>query len=263
MTFITIFTPTYNRAYILPRLYESLKKQSLKDFEWIIVDDGSSDGTEDLVRSWLSCDNGFPVTYLKQENGGKQRRINKGVENAKGEFFWIVDSDDEIVPNGVETAVKWLKTIENEKSFGGVAGLRGNANGIIGETFNGEFVDCTSLEKDKHNIKGDKSEIFYTDLLKKYPFPEFEGEKFVPEALVWNRIAAGGYKIRWFNEIIYITEYLPDGYTKNVDKTLIGNWKGYSLYVKEAVESTMPIKSRILIAGAYCLRSIKRICGKY
>ncbi len=263
MAFITVFTPTYNRAYILPRLYRSLQKQTDKDFEWLIVDDGSSDTTEKLVNRWLSENNDFEIRYIKQENGGKQRAINTGLKYADGKFFWIVDSDDYLPDEGVQIAAKWIKTIEGKDNFAGVSGVIGTKDGIMGGTFEGEYIDATSLERDKYNITGDKSEIFYTEILKQFPFPEFAGEKFVPEALVWNRIAAAGYKLRWFNEIIYIAEYLPDGYTKNVDKNLITNWKGYSLYVKEVLKSSMPLKSRILIGGAYCLRSIKRLCGKY
>ncbi len=263
MPLITIFTPTYNRAYILPQLYKSLQQQTTNDFEWLIVDDGSTDETEQLVQSWLGEENNFSIRYIKQLNGGKQRAVNNGVNNAHCPLFWIVDSDDYLPDNAVEIAIKWFETIKEYENFAGISGLRGCNTGILGGTFEGEYIDCTSLERYKYNITGDKSEIFYTDILKKFPFPEFKGEKFVPEALVWNRIASAEYKLRWFNEVIYITEYLPDGYTRNVDKNLITNWQGYSLYVKEVVKSKMPVKDKILIGGAYCLRSLKKICRKY
>ncbi len=263
MPLMTIFTPTYNRAYILPQLYKSLQSQTLKDFEWLIVDDGSTDNTEQMVNEWVHTENTFLITYIKQENGGKQRAVNVGVEYAVTPLFWIVDSDDWLPDNAMETAVKWFDTIYGLEGFAGIGGLRGCSEGILGTTFDGEYIDCTSLDRGKHNINGDKSEIFFTEILKKFPFPVADGEKFVPEALVWNRIAAAGYKLRWFNEIIYITEYLPDGYTKNVDKNLITNWQGYSLYTKEVLQSAMPLKDKILIGGAYCLRSLKRLCKKY
>ncbi len=260
---ITVFTPTYNRAYLLSNLYESLAVQTCKDFEWIIVDDGSTDDTESLVKQWLPQAD-FSIRYKKTANGGKQRAVNCGVQMAKGDCFWIVDSDDTLTENAVETAYKWFETIKDNQGFAGIAGLRGySMEQIIGSTFEGEYLDITCLERDKHNVKGDKSEIFYTDILKKFPFPEFEGEKFVPEALVYNRIAMAGYRMRWFNEIVYIGDYLPDGYSKNVDKLLITNWKGYTLYVKEVALSTMPFISRLLICGAWCLRGVKKICRKY
>lgn len=264
MPFITVFTPTYNRAYTLPALYESLQQQTDTDFEWLVVDDGSTDDTESLFRQWVTEENNFTIKYMKTTNGGKQRAVNVGVENASGCYFWIVDSDDILVPDSVKISSKWLRTIDDKDDFAGVSGTIATKDGqLMGETFDREYVDATSLERDKYNIKGDKSEIFRTALLKKFPFPSFDGEKFVPEALVWNRIASAGYKLRWFNETVYVAEYLPDGYSRNVDKNLISNWKGYSLYVKEVVLSSMPLKTKILIRGAWCLRGLKKICRMY
>ena len=260
---ITVFTPTYNRAYILPELFKSLQNQSCKDFEWVVVDNGSTDDTEVLFNQWASQAD-FSVIYIKTENGGKQRAVNRGVQMAKGDIFWIVDSDDKLTEDAVEKAYSWFDAIKGKEGFAGVAGLRGhNTTEIIGETFEGEFVDATAFEREKYNIKGDKSEIFYTEMLKKFPFPEFDGEKFVPEALVYNRIAQAGYKMRWYNHIVYIGEYLSDGYTKNTDRLLINNWKGYSLYVKELMASPMPAKTKVLVYGAWCLRGAKRLCRKY
>ena len=260
---ITVFTPAYNRADLLPRLYDSLKRQTCRDFEWVVVDDGSTDGTEKLFENWL-LQADFSIVYKKKENGGKQRAVNMGVQLAKGDIFFIVDSDDRLTDNSLETVLKWFDTIKDKEGFGGVAGLKGySTDKIVGSTFEGEYKDATSLDRDRYNIKGDKAEVFYTEMLRRFPFPEFEGEKFVPEALVYNRIASAGYKLRWFNEITYITEYMADGYSANVDKLLINNWKGYTLYVKEVVLSNMPIVSRVLIGGAWCLRGVKRLCRKY
>ncbi len=259
---ITVCTPTYNRAHLLPDLYNSLQKQTCKDFEWIVVDDGSTDNTENLVDGWLHNES-FAVRYCKKPNGGKPSAINCGLDMARGEYFWIVDSDDTVTPQAVESCIRWIETLPQNKKFAGVGGLRGDKNGgIIGTTFDGEFVDATTLERAKHNICGDKSEVFLTSLLRQFPFPSFDGEKFVPEALIWNRIAQAGYKIRWFNEIIHITEYLEDGLTKNTDRLLINNWKGYSLYVRELLKSSAPLKDKILIGGAYCLRGVKKICRR-
>ena len=124
---ITVFTPTYNRAYTLGDLYESLMAQSCFDFEWLIVDDGSTDNTEELVKNWL--DNGrFEVRYIKKPNGGKPSAINCGLEHARGEYFWIIDSDDTATPDGVETCIKWMKSLPKDQKFAGVGGLRGGIN---------------------------------------------------------------------------------------------------------------------------------------
>lgn len=108
---ITLFTPTYNRAYVLETLYRSIQRQTFRDFEWIVVDDGSTDNTEDLVNSWMEEKNFFPIRYYKQANGGKCRAINWGLDLAEGELFFIMDSDDYLTDDAMETVVKWESTI--------------------------------------------------------------------------------------------------------------------------------------------------------
>lgn len=231
---VTVFTPLYNRAYIVERLYTSLKSQTVKDFEWLVIDDGSTDNAQEKFDVWKNQDNGFEIRYIRCENGGKHRAINKGVPLAKGELFFIVDSDDCLPENSIKNIIDIEKTIEDKLKFAGIAGIKRTFdNNLIGTTFKGKYVDATSLERDKFGISGDKSEVFYTDILKKYPFPEFEGEKFVTEDVVWSRIAADGYKIRWTNEDIYICEYLDDGLTSKGREIYINSPLGYALYVKQ------------------------------
>lgn len=103
---LTIFTPTYNRSHTLSRLHDSLVKQSLKDFEWLVVDDGSSDNTAVLFENWTSNDNGFQVRYIRIPNGGKNRAINLGIKEASGRYFMILDSDDMLSPNAVEFIIE-------------------------------------------------------------------------------------------------------------------------------------------------------------
>lgn len=234
---ITVFTPTYNRAYILPNLYESLKRQSYKNFEWIVIDDGSSDNTEYLIKNWIKENNFFNIIYKKTVNKGKHVAINKGVNIAKGELFFIVDSDDFLSDNALERVIFWENTIKTKELFVGVSGNRSYFDGtLIGTTFNSnnKHLDCTYIERRKYNINGDKAEVYYTKILKKYPFPEFENENFCCEALVWLRIARDGYKIRYFNESIYFTEYRDDGLTKNILKKYRENPYGALLFYKEA-----------------------------
>ena len=208
--FVTVFTPTYNRANTLMRLYDSLLKQSDTRFEWVIVDDGSTDNTESLIKKITEKKNKFEIVYFKKENGGKHTAINKGLDLARGKMFIIVDSDDYITEDAIEKIIKYEKQIsKSSDNFAGIWFCKGySKNNIIGTTFKGEYVDATSLQRKKYNINGDKAEVFYTEILKKNKFPVIEGERFVPEALVWNRIAKQGYKIRWFQDIIYIAEYL-------------------------------------------------------
>lgn len=249
---VTIFTPAYNRAYTLEMLYQSLLRQTSKDFEWVVVDDGSTDSTSDLISKWTKEDNGFDIKYVIQENGGKHRAINKGIDLANGSLFMVVDSDDFLIDAAVSLIIESEKQIKNKTGFAGVAFNRGRDGlNIIGSSFKGEYVDATSLERRKYNILGDKAEVFYTHILKKYKFPEVPGEKFISENIVWYKIAHDGYKIRWFNQIIYICNYLPDGLTKNTQQLALNNFTGLTLTTKQILEYKVSIIEKMMVIGTY------------
>lgn len=214
---ITVFTPAYNRAYIIETLYRSLQKQTFRDFEWLVVDDGSTDDTEELFQKILQDQNDFLIRYLKQENGGKHRAINRSVQMAQGELFFIVDSDDFLPSDSLEIITQVELSIpQTEKvHFAGVCGLKiYSRQQELGKTFSGEYLDITTLERKKCQITGDKAEVYYTNILMHYPFPEFDGEKFCTESIVWDRIAYAHLKLRFFNQNIYCCDYLEDGLTK-------------------------------------------------
>ena len=214
---ITVFTPTYNRAHILVKLYESLLKQTNKNFEWIIVDDGSTDNTEQLFDKW-KLENNLEITYVKQKNSGKHIAINTGVKLAKGELFFIVDSDDYLSNNAIEQINTFYSQIKDDDKFAGVSGMRAYHNGNrIGGIFPFETIDCSMMDiRTKYKIKGDMAEVFKTNILKKYPFPKFEEEKFLGEDFVWSQMSADKYILRFFNKNIYFTEYLPNGILKGL-----------------------------------------------
>lgn len=231
--FCTVFTPTYNRAYILGSLYESLLRQTDKDFEWVVVDDGSTDDTESLFQDWCARENGFSIIYLKVPNGGKQKAINRGLEKASGKMFFIVDSDDHLSDDAMETLKKYEASVCGESGFAGVSGMRSYTNDPRAE-FSEErpYIDCTNMERADHFLSGDKAEVYYTKLLKEYPFPEVPGERFVTECIVWDAIAFDGYKIRWFRDSIIKGEYLDDGLTKDGLSLFYKNPIGFLLYVR-------------------------------
>ncbi len=245
--FCTIFTPAYNRAHLIPRLYESLKKQTNKNFEWVVVDDGSVDGTDKLFEKYLKDKNDFKITYFKQENGGKHRAINKGLELSSGKLFFIVDSDDYLLDSAIEKLYNYENNINDLNGFIGVSGLRGYSNDkAIGSFINKDYIDAYNNERKYYNLLGDKAEAYYTDILKNYKFPEIENERFVSESVVWNKIAADGYKIRWFNEVIYICDYLDDGLTKQGMKLYKNNPIGYLLFVRNVINYENPsIRNRL------------------
>lgn len=247
---LTIFTPTYNRAYILEKAYKSLQYQSDKRFEWIIVDDGSNDNTKSLVQKWQAENNIFEIKYYFQKNSGKHIAINNGIEFAKGRVFLILDSDDYLRNDAVEIIIKYVDTINIKMHYGGVVGNRAYFDGeIIGSTFDGKYKDLTFFEREKNGITGDKAEVFFTDILRQYKFPKFANEKFCTEALVWNRIAKDGWVFRFFNENIYYTEYLDDGLTKKYWKLMYHNPKQAYVYYKELLKSNLyiSIKRKIKI----------------
>ena len=245
---ITVCTPTYNRAHLLNKLYTSLKKQNYNSFQWIIVDDGSTDDTEAVVNEFIK-ENNINIRYIKKKNGGKHTALNIGIDNAEGELFWIVDSDDYIIDDALKYIWnKWCELKDN-KDFAGLSALRGYENKkVIGTTVNEEYIDADVLTyRYKYRVLGDKSEVYRTDILKKYKFPEYREEKFLTEAVVWNRIANDGYKIRWFNKIIYICEYLEGGLTNTSDKNIMDSWQGTTLYYKELLSyKQVPLKDKIL-----------------
>ena len=231
---ITVFTPTYNRLYIIDKLYESLCKQTCTDFEWLVVDDGSKDDTQAYFESLLKEETKFPIRYYKKGNGGKHRAINYGLNYAEGELFFIVDSDDIITPDAIECLKKWAETLDNSHKWAGVSGLKGySLEHSIGLWKAGDqFVDARCNERYKYKLMGDKSEAYFTEVLKRYPFPEFDNEKFVVEDTVWNRIAADGYYLRWYNKVIYICDYLDDGLSHHFFQLLRDNPEGTKTWVK-------------------------------
>lgn len=252
---ITVFTPTYNRAYILGKLYETLQQQDFDDFEWVVVDDCSIDNTKELFAEWAKEKNKFKISYFTQEkNGGKHRAINRGVSEAKGELFLIVDSDDYLRADALSYIDRLEKSIVEKNEFAGVAGCRYYQNGnLIGSTFSQKkkYVDATALERAKYNIKGDKAEAYYTHILKQFPFPEFEGENFMSEAIVWNKIASEGYKLRWSHEGIYICEYIPDGLTTNIIKHRIKSINGFLYYCAMNAKWVKSFSQRIKFIGGH------------
>ena len=234
---ITIFTPTYNRKNMIDRLYQSLLKQTQKNFEWLVVDDGSTDDTENYFSELLAQVHPFSIRYIKQENGGKHRAINCGVKNANGEMFFIVDSDDYLTENAIEKINHWIATLDESHKWAGISGLKGYTEHMnVGQRSSATFVDAKNTERGEFHLEGDKAEVYYTEVLKKHPFPEIPGENFISEEIVWNAIARDGYYLRWFNEIIYICSYLEGGLTKDNTKDE-RNPQGRLLWAKGQLES--------------------------
>ena len=235
---LTIFTPTYNRCHLIDNLYQSLLAQDNQSFEWLVIDDGSTDDTEAYFQNLLKQQQPFEIRCVRQPNGGKHRAINKGVSLAQGELFFIVDSDDYLTPDAVSKVYQWNDSLDSSKKWAGFAGLRSHKDfSVIGKRNTNHFIDAKNNERENFCLIGDKAEVYFTNVLKKYPFPEFEGEKFISEEVVWNAIARDDYYLRWFNEIIYICEYLEGGSTMNSNSLFEQNPQGTLHWVKSCFKS--------------------------
>lgn len=233
-------------------MYKSLCFQTIRCFEWLIIDDGSSDNTEQIVQRFIAEEK-LHIRYLKQRNGGKHRAINKAAMLARGEWFFIVDSDDYLPNDSLEQVSVYISQIADNEDFVGVAALRCYPNGnIVGGTVHFDVLDtdCVNIRTHYH-VKGDIAEVWRTSVLKQYPFPEFDGEKFMSEGIVWSAIAYK-HKLRYFNHKIYICDYLQDGLTQNVRSCHRKSPQGSMLlYATLARDKRYSIKWRIAFAINY------------
>ena len=267
---ITVFTPTYNRGNLLNRLYQSLCKQNYKEFEWIIVDDGSLDDTSSIVniiQDKHPCGD-FSILYYKKENGGKHTAVNTGVEKAHGDLFFIADSDDILPPNALQTVAEVWEQTKYDNSIGGICGFDGGINdgSIIGTGFPKEvhllnielsnhinigYIDATTRDvRFKLKVDGDMKEVFRTSVLREFPFPEIKGERFCPEVLVWNRIASK-YKLRHINKIIYLVEYQQDGITSAITRSRMNSPIASTMTYAEMLDYNISLRWKIRSAINY------------
>lgn len=255
MPILSILTPTYNRSYRLKNLYESLKRQSNMDFEWIVVDDGSTDNTKEYIDELLGSTN-FPIKYIYKENGGKHTAINVGVEQIETPLTMIVDSDDCLLPNAVDLIGVYYLKYQNDYRIGVFSFLRCDKNGrAIISLDRDEFVESYIKYRIFENRSGDMAEVFYTNILKDFPFPQYENEKFLSEDVVWIRIGLK-YQYVFINYPIYQCEYLADGLTANDKPMKFSSPKGSMLRGKMLMTPECGLRSRIKGAIIYnCYRN--------
>ena len=246
---ITILTPTFNRAHLLPRLFESLTHQTDFNFEWLVMDDGSTDGTSDLFAGKTFLSAPFPIRYYQQENGGKHRALNAGVKQAKGDFIFIADSDDWLLPQSVAIVGQHTSAIADDNIFAGVAGLDVfDDERIVGTGLPQDIIDCNAMDiRYRYHVDGDLKEVFKTTVLQEFPFPEIQDERFCPEQLVWFRIAQK-YKLRYFNIPIYVAEYQPNGITASIIRVRMLAPQATCMMYAEMLAYKIPFKEKIKAA---------------
>ncbi|MBW8382046.1 MAG: glycosyltransferase family 2 protein, partial [Youngiibacter sp.] len=226
---ITVYTATYNRAYTLVKGYESLCRQTCKDFEWLIVDDGSTDNTQDLVQGWI-LEGLFEIRYINQENKGVNIARNIAIENINTELNMCVDSDDYLTDDAIEKVLSLWESRSDEKYVGLIALDCYPSCKIVGKSFPLGLKESKLSELyDRLGIFGDKKLIYRTDLCKKYPCPSYEGEKYYPNRHKYYLIDKEGPSLL-LHEAICVVEYLPDGITASRYKRYIKNPVGLAAY---------------------------------
>lgn len=240
----TIFTPTYNRAHTLGRVYESLRGQTVRDFEWLIIDDGSEDETEQLAAKWQNEAN-FSVRYVRQPHGGKHVAYNRALDLARGRFFTVLDSDDALLPDALKSLCEaWNSIPESERhAFCGIDGLCEDQHGsLIGDRFPSDPFDATLREaKYLYRLRGEKWGVGLTEIVREYPYPEVPGVEFVPEGIVWLEIAKK-FKSRSINKVlrIYHVDDAQTGVTLSqrtcFAKHALGRWLYYIWLLKNDLE---------------------------
>ena len=243
---ITVLTPTFNRGGVLRSLWDSLQKQTVKDFEWLVIDDGSTDGTKNLITQ-LQEKSDFPIRYIYKSNGGKHTALNVGIQTICSELTFIVDSDDCVTDDAVESILKIHKKYRSQNNICGYAFLRAFPDGKVnGKKFDvdekiGSYID---VRVNGDDTGADKAEVFKTHCLKEFPFPEYPNEKFLGEDLIWVRMARK-YEIMHINKAIYVGNYLEDGLTNNRRKHNIASPVGCMHRAEEFMEPDLKIKYRI------------------
>lgn len=255
MVTLTVFTPAYNRAHTLGRTYQSLLEQSCKDFLWLIVDDGSTDCTRDLVETWKRADNGFEIRYLYKENGGMHTAHNTAYENIETELNVCIDSDDCMGKDAVKKILEFWEKVK-DKGYAGIIGLDADLNGkIIGSGFPENMEETTLTGYYAQGGSGDKKLVYRTDVIKKYPpYPVFEGEKYVALAYIY-RLIDQEYTLAVLNEVLCNVEYQEDGSSNTMWKQYLKYPKGFACWRKLCMQYPMSKKRLIVDCIHYCSSS--------
>lgn len=263
MKTITVFTPTFNRAYLLPRLYESLCRQSSQDFIWLVIDDGSTDNTKELIEKWKLEDK-IEIQYHYKENGGMHTGHNAAYRLIKTELNVCIDSDDYMPDDAIEKIMKEWDNIADKSNIAGIIGLDADKNGeIIGTKIPENLTKGSLMDLyNKHKVKGDKKLVLRTDIVREYPeYPEYEGEKLVPLGILYMMMGKD-YDFVYKNEVYCIVEYQEEGSSQTIFKQYKQSPKGFAYARKLHIKYADNVKDKVkgylhLISSALFAKDIQ------
>ena len=252
---LTIFTPAYNRAHTLLRTYESLLQQDCKEFIWLIIDDGSTDNTAELVKSWQSKENGFEIRYIYKENGGMHSAHNTAYAHIDTELNTCIDSDDKLAPGAVRMILdKWERV--RDQGYAGIIGLDADFdNNVIGKGFPKGMTETSVIGYYVAGGSGDKKLVYRTDVINQYPaYPVFEGEKYVALSYKY-RLIDQKYKMAVLDEVLCNVEYQPDGSSNTMWKQYLKNPRGFAFWRKVCMRYPESKKRLLVDCIHYCSSS--------
>lgn len=232
MAFLTVFTPLYNRAYSLPRTYESMCKQKCKDFIWMIIDDGSTDNAHSLIEEWMKKENGFKIEYIYKKNGGMHTAHNEAYRHITTELNVCIDSDDALADDAVQKIYDKWQSIK-DKNYAGIIALDADFHGkIIGKGFPEGLKSTTVMGYYNNGGYGDKKLVYRTDVINSYPeYPVFDNEKYVSLAYKY-RLIDQEYEMAVLDDVLCNVEYQEDGSTNNMLRQYRNNPKGFAFWRK-------------------------------
>jgi glycosyltransferase involved in cell wall biosynthesis len=257
MATLTVFTPLYNRINTLKRTYESLKRQTSKDFIWLIVDDGSTDNPYEIIKEWIKINNGFEIKYVYKENGGMHTAHNTAYENIDTELNVCVDSDDYMPDNAVELIVNCWNENKN-KGYAGIIALdfADSTKKVIGKELPTYKESTTLMGYYNNGGFGDKKLIYRTDIIKATPpYPVFDNEKYVALAYKYHLIDEK-YELKILNECVCIVDYQMDGSSTNMYRQYVRNPKGFAFWRKEQMKHSINIKQKFKACIHYVSSSL-------
>lgn len=243
---ITVFTPTYNRANTIGRLFDSLCRQTADDFEWLVVDDGSTDNTPALIADFQKKAS-FSIVYRRKDNGGKHTAYNEALGLARGDIFFTVDSDDWLPEDSIEKIAGYAPQLlqKAENAPGGIIALKCMPDHkVIGCRYPEGHEPCSAYRLECEGLGGERSIVLLTSIARQYPFDIIPGERFIGECTVFDRIGEK-YPLIISNDILTICEYQPDGLSSNPRKIMVNNPGGYKLYFRQRIDMARSFRERV------------------